>query len=65
MSVPTILYSKYIKQKGYVYSIDRYGKKYCVVNTHRKENMVDRDGPEYIEKEFNTFEKAKKYIDNL
>lgn len=49
--------------KSIVWNIIDTGNGFTVVNTHRKENMKDRDNIEESKGEFKTFEEAEKFLE--
>ena len=59
----TIIKGKFIKK--YWWNIVQTDKGFSVVNTHRKQNMKDRDGREEIVKEFKTSEEANNFLENI
>lgn len=59
--------SKIIKHaviRKIVWNIVDFGHGFAVVNTHRKENMVDRDNKEESLREFKTLEEAEQFLKN-
>ncbi len=60
----TIVYEEFIESEGYWFNIEKTGSgMYCVVNTRRKKNMINRDDIPFAVRDFETYEEAKKYLE--